>query len=62
MPLQYAKHLDAMYPTVKRDEDDDLEELDEDELAEGLEEEDVAEDVDDLSELLPPVLPLLIFY
>jgi hypothetical protein len=49
LPLHYAKHLDAMYPTVKRDEDDDLEELDKDELAKDLKEEDVAEDVDDLS-------------
>jgi hypothetical protein len=36
LPLPYAKQLDAMYPTVERDEDDDLEDLDED----GLEDED----------------------
>jgi hypothetical protein len=55
MPLQYAKQLDAMYPTVERDDDDDLEELDEDELAEDLEEEedqDVADDEDDLADLV----------
>jgi hypothetical protein len=54
IPLQYARQLDTMYSTVKRDDDDDLKELDEDELAENLEEhedQDVTKDEDDLADL-----------
>jgi Ran GTPase-activating protein (RanGAP) involved in mRNA processing and transport len=50
LPLQYAKQLDAMYPTVERDEDGDLEEVDEDELED--EDDDLGEpDEDELADL-----------